>query len=372
MTTELPEPLVSIEADLSDFKFIPLEIARLRRSKAWLICKRHPELAFYMINLWTAAWHELPAASLEDDNDTLADAAMCDPRRWLKVRAQVLRNWVKCSNHRLYHPVVAEKANEAWISKLGRRQQTEAARIAREQRRQKSTDGATETETTKSTKTVTEDVTEDATGGATNHVTDIATGSKGQGQGQGEGEGQGEGHTPRPPAAPGLAKPWVELIAAFDAAIGVVFGEHRRRAFPNGLDGETARQLHEVGVTAELMAEIATAACRAKLERGEEPPGSLRYVEKRCVEAVGRPRRASGNGQVGSAEYPGADPDTGLGQHDADRAVKLRWFIEQGGATGAWLSSWGERGRPTSIEAAQVERDTLLAKGRERLSRVSA
>jgi hypothetical protein len=41
--------------------YMPLYIQRLQRSKAWLRCKRRPELAFYMVNLWMRAWHEVPA-----------------------------------------------------------------------------------------------------------------------------------------------------------------------------------------------------------------------------------------------------------------------------------------------------------------------
>jgi hypothetical protein len=127
--TTLPAPLVSAEVNLTDFGFMPLEVNRLRRSKNWLICKRRPELGFYMINLWTASWHDKPAGSLEDDDDVLADLAMCNPEKWPEVRADVLRGWVKCSDGRLYHPVVAEKVREAWQSKLVQRWKTECARI---------------------------------------------------------------------------------------------------------------------------------------------------------------------------------------------------------------------------------------------------
>jgi len=37
---DLPLPPVPPDADLTDFKFMPLEVERLRRSRAWLICKR--------------------------------------------------------------------------------------------------------------------------------------------------------------------------------------------------------------------------------------------------------------------------------------------------------------------------------------------
>ena len=97
---------------------MPLDIARLRKSKAWVKCKRNPALAFYMINLWTASWHEVPAASLEDDDDLLADRALCDPSKWEKIKEDVLQGWVRCSDGRLYYPDIAEKALESWIEKL--------------------------------------------------------------------------------------------------------------------------------------------------------------------------------------------------------------------------------------------------------------
>ncbi len=108
---------------------MPLEVLRLRRSKAWLICKRRPELAFYLINLWTAAWHERPAGSLEHDDDVLADLAMCPPKDWTKVRKDVLRGWVKCSDGRIYHPVVVEKVRDAWRSKMTHAYDRECGRL---------------------------------------------------------------------------------------------------------------------------------------------------------------------------------------------------------------------------------------------------
>lgn len=134
MPDDLPAPLTPPDCDLRDFPFMPLDCMRLRRSKAWLLAKKNPALGFYMVNLWTAAWHEVPAASLEDDDDILADAAMCDLKTWLRVKEQVLRGWVKCSDGRLYHTVVAEKANSSWERKHAQRQRTEAARQAKLQR----------------------------------------------------------------------------------------------------------------------------------------------------------------------------------------------------------------------------------------------
>ncbi len=135
MTAALPAPLVSAEVDLTNLPYMPIMIARLKQSRAWLTCKRRPELAFYMLNLWTASWHARPAASLEDDDDVLADLAMCAPQAWKKVKADVLRGWIACSDGRLHHPVVAEQALTAWNKKVAHRDKMEAARAAKEARR---------------------------------------------------------------------------------------------------------------------------------------------------------------------------------------------------------------------------------------------
>lgn len=126
MNTDLQAPPISPDVELRDFQFMPLDVGRLRRSKAWLTCKRRPELAFYMVNLWTAAWHDLPAGSLEDDDDVLADLAMCPPKDWLRVKADVMRGWTKCSDGRLYHAVLCEFVTHAW-----RKRQTFLCRVNR-------------------------------------------------------------------------------------------------------------------------------------------------------------------------------------------------------------------------------------------------
>jgi uncharacterized protein YdaU (DUF1376 family) len=120
LQNDLPDPLMPADCDLRDFPTLMLDVHRLRRSKAWLKAKRKPELGFYMMNLWTAAWHEVPTGSLEDDDDVLADLAMCDPDKWREVREDALHGWVKCSDGRWYNPTVCEKAVHAWDSKLER------------------------------------------------------------------------------------------------------------------------------------------------------------------------------------------------------------------------------------------------------------
>lgn len=114
-------PLTPAGCDLSDFPRMMLDIRRLRSSSfdstlddsAWRAG----------LNLWMSAWHQTPAASLEDVEPELAKAAGLgrDVKTWRKVKAVALRGWVSCADGRLYHETLAEIALEAWIDKLGQR-----------------------------------------------------------------------------------------------------------------------------------------------------------------------------------------------------------------------------------------------------------
>lgn len=122
MTEAVIAPLTPPECDISDWPAMMLDVARLQKSRAWLICKSKPHLAFYMFNLWMEAWQDVPAASLENDDEVLADKARCrDVQHWLEIKTDVLRGFVVCSDGRLYHEVIAIKALEAWVKKLGSR-----------------------------------------------------------------------------------------------------------------------------------------------------------------------------------------------------------------------------------------------------------
>ena len=125
---QLPEPLTPEGCDLRDFKFMPLDVARLRDSD--LASDETPESCWAAVLLWAASWHQVPAASVPDSDQWLAKHAGYVSRgkvarEWVDVRPGALRGWIKCSDGRLYHPVVAEKAVDAWDSKLEQRWKTE-------------------------------------------------------------------------------------------------------------------------------------------------------------------------------------------------------------------------------------------------------
>mgnify|MGYP000750607658 CR=1 FL=1 len=61
-----------------------------------------------------------------------------DIKGWRRVRAAGgMRGWLKCTDGRLYHAVVAEKARDAWVGKMAQRWRTECARIKKHNQRHK-------------------------------------------------------------------------------------------------------------------------------------------------------------------------------------------------------------------------------------------
>lgn len=138
MTADLQAPLVAADVDLRDFAFMPLDVARLRDSD--LASDETPESCWAAVLLWCASWHQVPAASIPDSDQWQAKQAGYVSRgridaQWAKVREGALRGWIACSDGRLYHPVVAEKARDAWKSKLIQRHKTECARIKKHNQR---------------------------------------------------------------------------------------------------------------------------------------------------------------------------------------------------------------------------------------------
>jgi hypothetical protein len=128
-------PLTPPDADLQDFPFMPLHVARLRDSD--LAAEGHPEGCWYAVLLWAAAWHQIPAGSLPDNDAVLA--RLCglgrDLRTFKKRRDDALRGFVLCDDGRLYHPVVAEQVVTSWQGKLEQRHRTECARIKKANQR---------------------------------------------------------------------------------------------------------------------------------------------------------------------------------------------------------------------------------------------
>src|SRR6185437_14830762 len=117
---DLPAPLTPPDCDLSDFQYMELDVRRLRDSK---FASTPSGDAFRAgVLLWCASWHQIPAGSLPDDDVELANLSgfgrmPVSVKEWKKLRAEALTGFIKCSDGRLYHPVIAEKAQSAFAAK---------------------------------------------------------------------------------------------------------------------------------------------------------------------------------------------------------------------------------------------------------------
>lgn len=131
MTDPLPTPLVPAEVDLRDFGFMPLDVRTLLTSSFWIKAKKDPRVAHAAMSLWCESWHQVPTASLPNDDEVLAELARCDEKEWKRVKERALAHFVECSDGRLYHRHVAKKALESWASKQAQRERTRKATEAR-------------------------------------------------------------------------------------------------------------------------------------------------------------------------------------------------------------------------------------------------
>lgn len=203
--SDFPDPLTPADCDLRGMPYMPLDIVRLFDSDFYVLSNGDEFKAG--VSLWAKAFLQVPAGSLPNDDRLLAHLSGAGPG-WERVKDMALRGWVECSDGRLYHPTVAEKAREAWKARLDRRARTEAARAAR-QAATRSVSGSEPppTVTDDATSPVTHNVTilptKIATTDVTSSVTDDVTGSKGstrEGKGR---EDKKESKTPPPPPASG-------------------------------------------------------------------------------------------------------------------------------------------------------------------------
>jgi hypothetical protein len=126
----MSEPLTPPDCDLRGLPFMPLDTTRLLDSDLFALTTGEEFKA--ALALWCKSWLQIPAASLPDDDRVLAHLSGAGTR-WRKVKEMALRGFIKCDDGRFYHPVVAEKANDAW-ERRGDWQEKQSNKTARQQR----------------------------------------------------------------------------------------------------------------------------------------------------------------------------------------------------------------------------------------------
>jgi len=106
------EPLTPPNCDLRAMPHMPLDVTRMLNSDFIAQSDCHTFKAG--VTLMMTSWQQVPAASLPADDKSLAWLAHVTPQRWKRIKEQALRVWILCSDGRLYHPVIAEFALDAF------------------------------------------------------------------------------------------------------------------------------------------------------------------------------------------------------------------------------------------------------------------
>lgn len=121
-------PLIPSEVDLRGMPWMPLDTVRLIDSDLFALSTGDEFKA--AVALWCKSWTQVPAASLPNDDRILAHLSGT-ASRWKRVKAMCMRGWVLCDDGRYYHPVIAEKALEAWKEReeFQDRQENESTRL---------------------------------------------------------------------------------------------------------------------------------------------------------------------------------------------------------------------------------------------------
>lgn len=289
--------------DVRCVPYMPLHVERLKKSRSWLRCKRNPALGFYLMNLWMRAWHELPAGSIENDDDVLADAAECAPDDWAAVKSEVLCGWEEYDG-RLYHPVIlevaAEAANKIKVAQL----RTDAARKARSERAKKNVKN-------QCVGSVTETVTET--------VTEQLQGPEGKGREGKEAASAASAGAVATPASPKRDRAWVLAL------------EDRLRAAA-GLENDPSPNLSVIGPITGLMDAGADLevdilpVIRARAKSGAKPRSWSFFTG--AIQDAMKARHAAGEPLVVRREPPGethAEKRKRLGMPDPETR-DLGWW----------------------------------------------
>jgi len=119
--TDLPDPLVPLDCDLRGLQWMPYYGAALAGSEFNAAVSDAGYRAAH--NLWWACWHQVPAASLPNDDIALARFADFgrDIRKWRKLKNEALHKFVLCNDGRLYHRFLSLLAVEAYTRRLSDR-----------------------------------------------------------------------------------------------------------------------------------------------------------------------------------------------------------------------------------------------------------
>src|SRR5262249_13580918 len=100
LRSRYPAPLVPSKVDLRTFGYLPLDVQRLRDSE-FTVRSTGDEFKAAVL-LWCAAWRQVPAGSLPDQDAWLARQCGAGSE-WRELKPKALYGFIRCSDGRWYH-----------------------------------------------------------------------------------------------------------------------------------------------------------------------------------------------------------------------------------------------------------------------------
>lgn len=319
--SDLPAPLVPPEVDLSGYTYTPIVRALLFGSRFHARTTDSEWRAG--VTLWLKSWEQLPTGSLPDDDIELCRLAELarDMKAWAKVKEMALFKWVKCSDGRLYHPIVAKGVLEAWAA---HRKASKKGKAGAAKRWGGGPEGGGGGDGPGNGTGMPVPSGNDGTGNSPGIAQALPAHDGGQCPGNGDGREEkrreekisdsssSSGANPR--AAPGAVRcPGTEedglpaldlpnsIIRDFDLSRAAVFGDGAARPWPNHLDRPVAEQWIAGGADLALCRAVFDAVNRRLLARGHEPRKMLKGMDEDMRAALSERDRAPGAVRAGGA-----------------------------------------------------------------------
>lgn len=115
-------PLVSPEVDLRGLEYMPLFGNHLFGSEFNAAASDEEWRA--ALTLWWAAWNQVPAGSLPNNDQALCRLADLgrEVKAWMRVKARALHGFIECDDGRLYHSFICKQALVAWEKRVKERE----------------------------------------------------------------------------------------------------------------------------------------------------------------------------------------------------------------------------------------------------------
>ena len=105
VTNDLPDPPYPADVRAKGWRF-DLDIERIENSDTWTLTPA--DMRPWLLMLWMRSWTQTPCGSLPAVDELVAARIGMEGRIFAANRDILMRGWYRCSDGRLYHPVITE------------------------------------------------------------------------------------------------------------------------------------------------------------------------------------------------------------------------------------------------------------------------